>query len=135
MMIAEVSKRYELSQDTLRYYERIGLIPNVNRNKSGIRDYTDEDCKWIEFVKCMRNAGLQIEVLTKYLDLFQQGDSTHEERKGLLVKQRDKLARKIDEMQETLERLNYKIENYDQRLMAKELELLKNGNTAMETDK
>ena len=134
MMIAEVSKRYELSQDTLRYYERIGLIPNVNRNKSGIRDYTDEDCKWIEFVKCMRNAGLQIEVLTKYLDLFQQGDSTHEERKGLLVKQRDKLARKIDEMQETLERLNYKIENYDQRLMAKEEELLKNGNTAMETD-
>ena len=134
MMIAEVSKRYELSQDTLRYYERIGLIPNVNRNKSGIRDYTDEDCKWIEFVKCMRNAGLQIEVLTKYLDLFQQGDSTHEERKGLLVKQRDKLAQKIDEMQETLERLNYKIENYDQRLMAKEVELLKNGNTAMETD-
>ena len=134
MMIAEVSKRYELSQDTLRYYERIGLIPNVNRNKSGIRDYTDEDCKWIEFVKCMRNAGLQIEVLTKYLDLFQHGDSTHEERKGLLVKQRDKLARKIDEMQETLERLNYKIENYDQRLMAKEVELLKNGNTAMETD-
>ncbi len=135
MMIAEVSKRYELSQDTLRYYERIGLIPNVNRNKSGIRDYTDEDCKWIEFVKCMRNAGLQIEVLTKYLELFQQGNSTHEERKGLLVKQRDRLARKIDEMQETLERLNYKIENYDQRLMAKELELLKNGNTAMETDK
>ena len=134
MMIAEVSKRYELSQDTLRYYERIGLIPNVNRNKSGIRDYTDEDCKWIEFVKCMRNAGLQIEVLTKYLDLFQQGDSTHEERKGLLVKQRDKLARKIAEMQETLERLNYKIENYDQRFMAKEVELLKNGNTAMETD-
>ena len=134
-MIAEVSKRYELSQDTLRYYERIGLIPNVNRNKSGIRDYTDEDCKWIEFVKCMRNAGLQIEVLTNYLELFQQGNSTHEERKGLLVKQRDRLARKIDEMQETLERLNYKIENYDQRLMAKELELLKNGNTAMETDK
>ena len=134
MMIFVVIKRYELSQDTLRYYERIGLIPNVNRNKSGIRDYTDEDCKWIEFVKCMRNAGLQIEVLTKYLDLFQQGDSTHEERKGLLVKQRDKLARKIDEMQETLERLNSKIENYNQRLMAKEVEKKKNGNTAMETD-
>ena len=128
MMIAEVSKKYELTQDTLRYYERIGLIPNVNRNKSGIRDYTDEDCKWIEFVKCMRNAGLQIEVLTKYLDLFQQGNSTHNERKGLLVKQRDLLAEKIGEMQETLERLNYKIENYDQRLMAKELELLNQGN-------
>ncbi|MCP1224207.1 MerR family transcriptional regulator [Sebaldella sp. S0638] len=129
MMIAEVSKKYELTQDTLRYYERIGLIPNVNRNKSGIRDYTDEDCKWISFVKCMRNAGLQIEVLTKYLDLFQQGKSTHDERKGLLVKQRDLLAKKIEEMQETLERLNYKIENYDQRLMAKELELLNQGNS------
>lgn len=129
MMIAEVSKKYELTQDTLRYYERIGLIPNVNRNKSGIRNYTDEDCKWIEFVKCMRNAGLQIEVLTKYLDLFQQGNSTHNERKGLLVKQRDLLAEKIGEMQETLERLNYKIENYDQRLMAKELELLNQGNS------
>ena len=134
MMIAEVSKRYELSQDTLRYYERIGLIPNVNRNKSGIRDYTDEDCKWIEFVKCMRNAGLPIEVLIKYLDLFQQGDNTHNERKELLVKQRNMLARKIEEMQETLERLNYKIENYDQRLMAKELELLNLGNIAADVD-
>ena len=134
MMIAEVSKKFELSQDTLRYYERIGLIPNVNRNKSGIRDYTDEDCKWIEFVKCMRNAGLPIEVLIKYLDLFQRGDNTHNERKELLVKQRDMLARKIDEMQETLERLNYKIETYDQKLMAKELELLNQGNTATDTD-
>ena len=134
MMIAEVSKKFELSQDTLRYYERIGLIPNVNRNKSGIRDYTDEDCKWIEFVKCMRNAGLPIEVLIKYLDLFQQGDNTHNERKELLVKQRNMLARKIEEMQETLERLNYKIENYDQRLMAKELELLNLGNIAADVD-
>ena len=134
MMIAEVSKKFELSQDTLRYYERIGLIPNVNRNKSGIRDYTDEDCKWIEFVKCMRNAGLPIEVLIKYLDLFQQGDNTHNERKELLVKQRNMLARKIEEMQETLERLNYKIENYDQRLMAKELELLNQGNIAADVD-
>ena len=134
MMIAEVSKKFELSQDTLRYYERIGLIPNVNRNKSGIRDYTDEDCKWIEFVKCMRNAGLPIEVLIKYLDLFQRGDNTHNERKELLVKQRDMLVRKIGEMQETLERLNYKIETYDQKLMAKELELLNQGNTAADAD-
>ena len=124
MMIAEVSKKLDLTQDTLRYYERIGLIPNVNRNKSGIRDYTEEDCKWIEFVKCMRNAGLQIEVLIKYLNLFQSGPKTHNERKQLLIKQRDLLAERIEKMQETLDRLNYKIENYDQRLMAKEQELL-----------
>ena len=130
MMIAEVSKKYELTQDTLRYYERIGLIPNVNRNRSGIRDYTEEDCKWIEFVKCMRNAGLQIEVLIKYLNLFQQGDDTHDERRELLVKQRDMLTKKMDEMQVTLDRLNYKIENYDQKMTAKELKLLQQGNEA-----
>ena len=76
MTITEVSKKYDLSQDTLRYYERIGLIPTVNRNKSGIRDYTDEDCKWVEFIKCMRGAGLPIEVLIEYVALFQEGEST-----------------------------------------------------------
>jgi DNA-binding transcriptional MerR regulator len=81
MMIADVSKKYELSADTLRYYERIGLIPEVNRNKSGIRDYTEEDCRWVEFIKCMRNAGLPIEVLIEYVTLFQKGDETiHQEK-------------------------------------------------------
>ena len=61
MTIAEVSKMYELSQDTIRYYERIGLLPSVNRKKNGIRDFTEEDCKWVEFIKCMRSAGLPIE--------------------------------------------------------------------------
>ena len=81
MTITEVSKKYDLSQDTLRYYERIGLLPAVNRNKSGIRDYTDEDCKWVEFIKCMRGAGLPIEVLIEYVALFQEGESRSEERR------------------------------------------------------
>ena len=51
MTITEVSKRYELNADTIRYYERIGLIPRVNRNKSGIRDFTEEDCRWVECIK------------------------------------------------------------------------------------
>lgn len=92
MTIAEVSKKFDLSQDTLRYYERIGLIPGVNRNKAGIRDYTEEDCRWIEFIKCMRNAGLPIEVLIKYVALFQMGDTSIEARKKLLVEQRDQLT-------------------------------------------
>jgi DNA-binding transcriptional MerR regulator len=91
MMIAEVSEKFDVSQDTLRYYERIGLIPRVTRNKSGIRDYTKEDCKWFEFIKCMRSAGLSIEVLIKYVTLFQQGDATIEARKELLTEQRKQL--------------------------------------------
>lgn len=124
-MIAEVSKMFNLSQDTLRYYERIGLIPSVNRNKSGNRNYTDEDCKWIEFVKCMRNAGLPIEVLTEYLELFQKGDSTFYDRKELLIKQRNQLMERMQDMQKTLERLNYKIESYNQTVSIKEKELKK----------
>ena len=58
MTIAEVSRRYAISADTLRYYERIGLIPPVPRNKSGIRDYDEESCRWIELMKCMRAAGV-----------------------------------------------------------------------------
>lgn len=127
MTIAVVSKKYGLSADTLRYYERVGLIPAVNRTEGGIRNYTDEDCKWIEFVKCMRGAGLEIEVLAEYLALFKQGGSTVEQRKILLKSQRDQLAARVADMQKTLERLNYKIEMYENTVAEKEKEL-KYGN-------
>lgn len=120
MTITEVSKEYDLSQDTLRYYERIGLIPSVNRNKSGNRDYTEEDCRWVEFIKCMRSAGLPIEALIEYVGLFQQGDATSEARKELLTEQRKQLILKMEDMQKTLERLNYKIEVYEQAVVTKE---------------
>ncbi len=120
MTIAEVSKKYDLSQDTLRYYERIGLLPGVNRNKSGIRDYFVEDLKWVEFIKCMRNAGLPIEVLIEYVNLFQQGDSTLEARKELLIDQRNNLFEKMEEMKKTIERLDMKINRYEQTIGAKE---------------
>ncbi|MEN8076342.1 MerR family transcriptional regulator [Clostridioides difficile] len=127
MTIKEVSSKYEISQDTLRYYERIGLIPHVNRNKSGIRNYNEEDCKWIEFAKCMRSAGLPIEVLIEYVELFQQGEETAEARKDLLIEQRNQLILRIEEMNKTLERLNFKIQRYDDVVIKKEKEL-KNNN-------
>ncbi|WP_234124286.1 MerR family transcriptional regulator [Clostridium hydrogenum] len=123
MTIAEVSKKYDLTQDTLRYYERIGLIPEVNRNKSGIRDYTEEDCRWVEFIKCMRSAGLPIEVLIEYVTLFKQGDGTIKARKELLIEQRKRLVEKMDDMKKTIERLDYKIERYEKTRCEKEKEL------------
>ncbi|WP_026486035.1 MerR family transcriptional regulator [Caldanaerobius polysaccharolyticus] len=125
MTIAEVSEKFGLSQDTIRYYERIGLIPHVNRNKSGIRDFTEEDCRWIEFIKCMRNAGLPIEVLIEYVALFQQGDETIEARKALLIEQRNQLIKRIEDMKKTLERLNYKIARYEQAIVEREKTLRK----------
>ncbi|KXG76086.1 HTH-type transcriptional regulator AdhR [Fervidicola ferrireducens] len=117
MTIGEVSKKFGLSPDTLRYYERIGLIPRVNRNESGIRDYTEEDCKWIEFVKCMRSAGVQVETLVEYVTLLQQGDETIEARKQILIEQREKLLSRIEEMKKALERLNLKIKEYETKLV------------------
>lgn len=120
MLIAEVSEKYDLSADTLRYYERIGLIPQVHRNKSGIRDYMEADCRWVEFIKCMRAAGLPIEVLIDYVAMFQQGDSTIAERKALLIEQRKKLVEKLEAMQETINHLDYKIKRYDDLVIEKE---------------
>lgn len=124
MLISEVSERFDLTKDTLRYYERIGLIPEVRRNSRGNRDYTEEDCGWIEFIKCMRNAGLSIDTLTEYLELYQEGDSTINDRKELLIEERNKLARKIDQMQQTLERLNYKIDVYEKNILKEEKKLM-----------
>ncbi|WP_274363003.1 MerR family transcriptional regulator [Paenibacillus thermotolerans] len=120
MLIAEVSEKFNLSQDTLRYYERIGLIPKVNRNKSGIRDYTEEDCRWVEFIKCMRGIGLPVEVLTRYVELYQQGDETIGARKELLIDQRMQLAARMEEMKQVLTRMDDKIARYDHTIREKE---------------
>jgi len=120
MKIAEVSERHGLSSDTLRYYERIGLIPPVHRNGSGIRDYSELDIRRVEFIKCMRSAGLPIEVLIDYMELVQQGDQTIEARKEILKEQRDLVAERIKEMQKTLDLLNHKIQVYENAILTKE---------------
>ncbi|AFV12362.1 HTH-type transcriptional regulator AdhR [Thermacetogenium phaeum DSM 12270] len=130
MTIAEVSKRFGLSPDTLRYYERIGLIPRVSRNESGIRNYTEEDCKWIEFIKCMRSAGVQVETLVEYVTLLQQGDKTIEARKQILIEQREKLFSRIEEMERALERLNFKIKEYETKLIPAENKLKRLATTS-----
>lgn len=113
MTISEVAKQYNISADTLRYYERIGLIPAIKKNSSGNRDYSEDDLTWVDFAVCMRSAGLPIEMLIEYLALYKQGPETAPTRKQLLIEQRDILAENIAEMNATLERLNTKIANYD----------------------
>ena len=128
MRISKVSEKCDISPDTLRYYERIGLIPPVNRNGSGIRDYSELDMKRVEFVKCMRSAGLPIEVLIEYFKLIQQGDKTIEARKEILIEQRDLLAARIVEMQKTLDLLNHKIEVYENAVLQAEKEIIPREN-------
>lgn len=123
MTIAEVSKKYELTADTLRYYERIGLIPAVGRTGGGLRDYSENDCGWVEFIKCMRSAGIPVEALIEYVTLFQQGDDTHAARKQILLEQRQQLQARVEELQSTLQRLDMKIEHYDDTITKAERQL------------
>ncbi len=113
MKIAEVSEKYDISCDTLRYYEKVGILKNIPR-KNGIREYDETSCRKIEFVKCMRDAGVEIETLIKYMDLFEQGKSTVSQRKELLEEQKEKLLEKQKAIEATLKRLEYKISLYDE---------------------
>ena len=113
MTIKEVSKKYNLSQDTIRYYEKIGLLPRIPRSENGIRNFDETSCKWIEFIKCMRDAGMEIEILLKYVTLFKKGKATINQRKELLEEQRERLLEKQKKIGETLERLNFKIRMYE----------------------
>ena len=117
MTISEVSEKYEITADTLRYYERIGLIPRVPRKSNGIRDYDETSCNWVSFIKCMRNAGVQIEALIEYVKLMQK-DGSEKRRMDILKDQRKKLVDKMETLQATIERLDYKIEIYNKKLQA-----------------
>jgi len=114
MTIKEVCKKYGLSQDTLRYYERIGVIPKVGRTPGGIRDYGEEDLGWIELAKCMRSAGLSIESLSKYVSLTEQGDETIPERLKLLKEEYGSLLEQRKALDGALSRLEYKISVYEE---------------------
>ena len=124
MKISEVSEQSGLSVDTLRYYEKIGLLPQVNRSDSGIRDYSDLDVRRVNFIKCMRTAGLPIDVLIEYYALVQQGDETIQARKEILQDQRDQLLARMAELQETLDLLDYKIQVYENAVLKAEQKLI-----------
>lgn len=112
MKISEVAEQIGVTTVTLRYYERVGLVPPIER-KNNVRVYKQADLNWIEFIKCMRDAGLSVDSLIKYTSLYQLGNETIEERKDILVAERESLEKKYLEMGNTLQRLNQKIEDYD----------------------
>ncbi|SDQ10839.1 stress response transcriptional regulator NmlR [Streptococcus equinus] len=120
MNIKKVSEQTGVSADTIRYYERIGLLPRVRRNKSGIRDFSEQDIATLEFIRCFRRAGMSVESLIEYMNLVEQGEGTEEARMHLLQEQRDKLDARIEELLATRKRMDYKIKNYQNILLEKE---------------
>ena len=114
MTIKEVSQKYNISSDTLRYYERVGMIPPVTRTAGGIRDYGESDLGWVELALCMRGAGLPVEARIEYVKLCQQGDSTIEARMLLLKEQMETLLEQKAQIESTIKRLDFKISRYEE---------------------
>lgn len=114
MTIREVSEKYGISQDTLRYYERIGMIPEVTRTASGIRNYQPEDLGWVELAICMRGEGLPVEALIEYVKLCQKGDATIPARLQLLQEQKVHLKEQKQQLEAAMDKLDYKISRYEE---------------------
>lgn len=121
MTIKEVSEKYDISSDTLRYYERIGMIPEVTRTASGIRDYQESDLSWVELVICMRKAGVSVESLIEYVKLCMQGDTTFSTRLHLLQEEKEKLEEQKSQLETAMKRLDYKISRYQKAVDTGEL--------------
>lgn len=113
MNIKKASEISNVPSATIRYYEKIGLIHPVKRDKNGVRDFDEEDLKWIHFAKTMRGAGLSVEKLTDYLSLFRKGDETVPLRKKLIKDQILELKEKRNALDVALKRLEFKLEHYD----------------------
>ena len=116
MTIKQVCERYGLTPDTLRYYEKIGVIPQVRRSASGIRDYSEQDIGWVDNAVCLRNAGVPVDSIVQYVKLFQAGDETIAARRDLLSRALDDLLDQRSQLNAAIQRLSYKVRRYDQAL-------------------
>ena len=124
MNISEAAKITGLTAATLRYYESEGLIPPVTRKNGGVRDYQQDDRGWIDFIKCMRSAGMSVDSLIEYTTLFRNGTQSDEARKNILIRERDQLLAKQKEISETIERLNGKIKSFEGKMRESEDSLM-----------
>ncbi|MDD8048181.1 MAG: MerR family transcriptional regulator [Thomasclavelia sp.] len=122
MKIGQVAKEYGLSADTLRYYEKTGLIDPVEKDQSGIRNYQDKDLRRIRFIKIMREAGLSIQDIKQYVDLFHQGLITIDERKTILDERLKSLYQKRDALDKTINELESLLDDFDNTLLKRENE-------------
>lgn len=114
MTIKEVCEKYNVTADTLRYYERVGVIPEVRRTAGGIRDYSEEDIKWVETAICFRSARMPIDLLIEYVRLYRKGDDTLRDRLELLIEAKKRILDERRKYDDALAKLDYKISKYDE---------------------
>lgn len=124
MTIREIAAKTNMSTDTLRYYERIGLLPPVPRNAAGIRNYDEYFVNFINFIKKLKASGMSLEHIIDYIRLAEMGDATIQERKKLLAEPRETLLDKINSLQLVAELADYQLRNYENLLQPETYALL-----------
>ena len=124
MTIREIAAKTNMSTDTLRYYERIVLLPPVPRNAAGIRNYDEYFVNFINFIKKLKASGMSLEHIIDYIRLAEMGDATIQERKKLLAEARETLLDKINSLQLVAELADYQLRNYENLLQPETYALL-----------
>lgn len=107
--VKEVAERTGVSAYTLRFYEKEGVLPNVDRDVNGVRMFSDANIDWIETVQALRSTGLPLEEIKQYLELYKEPERTLQQRKEMLATQKNKVEEQILRLMKALERLNYKL--------------------------
>lgn len=110
--IKQVSEKIKLSEHTLRYYDREGLMPLLKRSSTGIRLYTENDVNWLELICCLKNSGMSLSEIKEFMNLCLQGEKTCEERKDILEHHKKDILNQIEYLKRSLNTINYKIDHY-----------------------
>ena len=118
--IQDVSKKTGLTAHTLRYYEKEGLISGVERSQGGFRQYTDEDLERLGLICCLKNTGMSIQEIARFVQLTHEGDHTLQERVELLRAHREQVLKRMSEMQKHLDKVTWKLNFFSEKLRAYE---------------
>lgn len=110
--IKQIADKTKLTEHTIRYYDREGLIPLLSRSESGIRQFSDDDLEWINLICCLRNSGMSIQNIKEFMHLCLKGKQSFEERKILLEEHKAHILEQLNNLENSLTIINYKIEHY-----------------------
>jgi DNA-binding transcriptional MerR regulator len=111
--IRQVAEKMGVTVPTLRYYDKEGLLPFVDKKPNGTRIFKDEDFKWLEIITCMKSSGMPIRDIKRYMDLCQVGDNSLQERLEIFFERKEAVQAQLDELNNVMEMINHKIEYYE----------------------
>ena len=110
--IRQIAELTNLTEHTIRYYDREGMIPFLARSKSGKRQFSEDDLAWIQLVCCLRNSGMPLQEIKEFMQMCLKGEESFEERKILLTKHKEKILNDMKNLEKSLTTIQYKIDHY-----------------------